>query len=363
MSRRPIDQEPDRSLPAKGEPHSDGRPAPSSEATLEEIVQLLHGRASGWRRLLPWTFGLLALPVLILVVLHFSSIERFIQLVQAARPEWLFLACIAQVGTYVCAAVVWRQVLQHAGHPLPLRALVPLGVAKLYMDQAVPSAGVSGTLLVVRGLTRRRVPPKVAMAALLVGLVSFYTAYLTVVVISVGIFWRYHRANLAFSAVAAILVATTVAIPAAVLWLRWWGDRSPPTWLRGFPRTAILLRALAEAPTGLLRNPRLLAEAVAFQLGIFFLDALTLWLALHALGETSEFSVVFASFVTASMAATIGPIPLGLGTFEAGSVGTLSLFGVPIEAALAGTLLLRGLTFWLPMLPGLWLTRREIGQL
>jgi uncharacterized protein (TIRG00374 family) len=124
-----------------------------------------------------------------------------------------------------------------------------------------------------------------------------------------------------------------------------------------------LLRALAEAPTGLLRNPRLLAEAVAFQLGIFFLDALTLWLALHALGETSEFSVVFASFVTASMAATIGPIPLGLGTFEAGSVGTLSLFGVPIEAALAGTLLLRGLTFWLPMLPGLWLTRREIGQL
>ena len=62
----------------------------------------------------------------------------------------------------------------------------------------------------------------------------------------------------------------------------------------------------------------------------------------------------------ASMAATLGPIPLGLGTFEAACVGMLSLLGVAIEAALAATLLLRGLTFWLPMVPGLWLAKREI---
>jgi len=70
----------------------------------------------------------------------------------------------------------------------------------------------------------------------------------------------------------------------------------------------------------------------------------------------------FASFGIASMVATIGPIPVGLGTFEAGSVGMLSFLGVSIEAALAGTLLLRALTFWLPMLPGIWLARREIGR-
>jgi len=69
---------------------------------------------------------------------------------------------------------------------------------------------------------------------------------------------------------------------------------------------------------------------------------------------------VFVSFAIASMVTTIGPIPVGLGTFEAASVGMLSLLGVSVEAALAGTLLLRGLTFWLPMLPGIWLARREI---
>jgi uncharacterized membrane protein YbhN (UPF0104 family) len=56
-------------------------------------------------------------------------------------------------------------------------------------------------------------------------------------------------------------------------------------------------------------------------------------------------------------------MPIGLGTFEAGAVGTLHFLGVSIEAALAGTLLLRGLTFWVPMLPGVWLARREIGRL
>jgi glycosyltransferase 2 family protein len=56
------------------------------------------------------------------------------------------------------------------------------------------------------------------------------------------------------------------------------------------------------------------------------------------------------------------PIPLGLGTFETACVGMLALLGVAIESALTATLLLRGLTFWLPMVPGLWLARREIGQ-
>ena len=64
----------------------------------------------------------------------------------------------------------------------------------------------------------------------------------------------------------------------------------------------------------------------------------------------------------ASIAAILGPIPLGLGTFEAACVGMLSLLGIAIESALAATLLLRRLTFWLPMVPGLWLARREIAE-
>ncbi|MFC4702444.1 lysylphosphatidylglycerol synthase transmembrane domain-containing protein [Paraburkholderia caffeinitolerans] len=105
---------------------------------------------------------------------------------------------------------------------------------------------------------------------------------------------------------------------------------------------------------------RLLVRTVALQLTIFLLDASTLWLTLSAVGARAQFWVAFASFAVASMVATIGPVPVGLGTFEAASVGMLQMLGVPIEAALAGTLLLRGFTFWLPMLPGVWLARIEL---
>jgi uncharacterized membrane protein YbhN (UPF0104 family) len=80
----------------------------------------------------------------------------------------------------------------------------------------------------------------------------------------------------------------------------------------------------------------------------------------RALGNDPAIWIVFVSFIMASMAATLGPIPLGLGTFEAGCVGMLSFLGMAIETALAATILLRGLTFWLPMVPGLWLARLEL---
>jgi glycosyltransferase 2 family protein len=99
---------------------------------------------------------------------------------------------------------------------------------------------------------------------------------------------------------------------------------------------------------------------VPLELAVFVLDALTLWLVLGGLGERPPLWVAFVSFVAASMAATLGPIPLGLGTFEAAGIAMMHLLGVTLEVALAGTLILRGLTFWLPMLPGLWLARREI---
>ena len=140
-----------------------------------------------WWRLSSWAFGLLTLLALVLVVLHFGTIEQFTRLALAARPYWLFLACVSQAATYVCAALVWRQALRRAGHPRPLRTLVPLGVAKLFTDQVVPTSGVSGAILVARGLTRREVPTNVAMGALLVGLVSYFAAYLVSVLTSLGI--------------------------------------------------------------------------------------------------------------------------------------------------------------------------------
>ncbi|MCA9181711.1 MAG: flippase-like domain-containing protein, partial [Planctomycetales bacterium] len=92
----------------------------------------------------------------------------------------------------------------------------------------------------------------------------------------------------------------------------------------------------------------------------FLCDAATLCVLLFAMAADCHPLIVFASFVAASVVAMIGLVPGGLGTFEGTCVAMLHVHGVSLEAALACTLLSRGFTFWLPMLPGLWLTRREL---
>ena len=79
---------------------------------------------------------------------------------------------------------------------------------------------------------------------------------------------------------------------------------------------------------------------------------------LWALGISVLPAQVFASFMLSSRR-PLGPVPGGLGIFEAASVATLKLMGVPIDAGLAATLLFRGFSYWLPMVPGILFARRE----
>lgn len=317
---------------------------------------------SFWKTAGFWLFGLLGLGAVILVVLRIGELERFAQLARQAEPEWLLLAVALQVLTYVCAASVWYAGLARIGQHRPLLSLVPLGLAKLFTDQALPSGGISGTLLVIRGLARRGVPMHLAMGALLVGLVSYYSAYGLAALGALAILQFYHAVGPAVVAVAAVFALFVVGIPMIVLSLRRlkggaWLDR-----LRRIPGAASLLEAINAAPSSLLRDPVLMLEATGLQLAVFVLDAATLYVMLRALGQAVSPLSAFASFMVANVAATVGPIPLGLGAFEGVAVVVLNATGVSIEAALAATLLLRGFTFWLPMLPGLWLARRELGK-
>jgi uncharacterized membrane protein YbhN (UPF0104 family) len=98
----------------------------------------------------------------------------------------------------------------------------------------------------------------------------------------------------------------------------------------------------------------------ACQAAILLVDAGTLWVLIAALGATAAPAGVFASFMISTLFRIVGFVPGGLGVFEAASVLTLKVIGVGLPVALAGTLLFRGLSFWLPMLPGLWFARRAV---
>lgn len=311
-------------------------------------------------RLKAWLIGILLLSGLIGTVTHVREIEHFVQLMRQAEPLWLILAVLLQVTTYFSVAAVWYQAMRHIGIRYSLLKLIPLGIAKLFSDQAMPSGGMSGTAFFIAALNKRGISPENCLAILLLSLVAYYAAYLIAAVTSVLLLTIYHAMHPWIIAVAVLFCLLAVAIPVSALWLRRMGRKELPPKLLRTLGLSNMLHDFGNASDELLRNPVLVSTTILLHGSIFLLDSATLWVMLHAVGQHVSFLVAFPSFVLASIVATLGPIPLGLGTFEVTSVTMLGVLGVPLEAALTSTLLLRGFTLWLPMLPGLWLAKREL---
>lgn len=326
------------------------------------IARLLHReKKQAWRTAARWAAGILFFAAVIAVILGFGELERFIDVLQGIRPQWIMLAVLAQAGTYICAAEVWHAVMKQSGYPLPLKSLFSLTIAQLFARQTVPTGGISGALMVVKGFLNRGIPEPVGMGCMMVGMVSYYMAYLAGVVVSLALLGIHHDISAALFIAGAVFSLVAVGVPTGVFWLYYVGTHNNvPAFIMRFPLAHQILKILPDMPVNLLKNPVLLARATALQFCVFMIDSATLFILLKAIGYPLPFSMAFATHVMASVAATIGPIPLGLGTYEGAGVTMLHVAGLPVEAALAAILLLRGFTFWLPMIPGFWLARREL---
>jgi Mg2+-importing ATPase len=175
--------------------------------------------------------------------------------------------------------------------------------------------------------------------------------------IALGIVWAHGVLSVFIALPAAVFVPLAATIPTTVLLTS--RGRALPRWITRLPLIKGVLGALVEATPRIAHDVPLIARSAGLQLAIFVLDAGTFWVMLWALGLATHPAPAFATFMLSTLARTLGPIPGGLGVFEAASVATLKLMGVPVAAGLAATLLFRGFSFWLPMVPGLVVARRE----
>ncbi|UIJ46327.1 flippase-like domain-containing protein [Sphingomonas cannabina] len=304
-----------------------------------------------------WLIALLAIAGLVAAVLHFGELERFAAMLRRAQPLWLVAAAALQAGTYVAVALGWTTVLRRAGSPQPLGRLLPVALVKLFADQAIPGAGMGGNVVLVDRLIALGVPRGAAVAALLVSLIGYYAAYASFAMVMLAVLWLHGHATPLLVGLVTTFLLVALAIPALALWLRARGSAPLPPRLEHIGVVRKLLGIMGEAPKRLVTDRPLILKVAAFNGLVFLADAATLAFCLCALGEPLRAGSSFIALMTASIVATLGPIPMGLGSFEATSTAMLGALGVPVEAAIAGTLLLRGFTLWLPLVPGMVLMR------
>src|SRR4051812_36897572 len=115
------------------------------------------GGVSQWRL---WLLALLLVAGLVFAAFHWGDLKRFAELVGRAQPMWLGGALVLQLSTYVLLSIEWSLVLRAGESARPLRKLLPLTITKLFADQVVPTAGMSGNVLLIDRLTKIGVPRK-----------------------------------------------------------------------------------------------------------------------------------------------------------------------------------------------------------
>ena len=312
---------------------------------------------SSWRS---WFLAVLLIAGLVVAVLHWGDVQKFGKLLTTAKPLWLVAAALLQLGTYFGLAAQWWLVLRRGRTPEEPVDLFRLTLAKHFADQVVPTAGVSGNVLLVDRLVSLGVPRRNAVAALLLQIMAYYLSYALGALWVLVVLWWKSRMSLLLGGAVVVFLVVAAGIPALTLFLHRRGRERLPKALARWSKTSHFFKLLGEAPTKLVRDPGLIASLTALNLAVFIADAATMQACIHALGVPAPLSAGYVAFMMASIAVILGPIPMGLGSFEAVSIAMLRLSGVPFEAALSATLLFRGFTLWLPLIPGGLLLRRAL---
>jgi len=288
---------------------------------------------------------------------HLAEEREFTHLLEQAKPSWLAVAVALQAGTYLAQAEVFRAVPRPRGVFLSGGWLYQLSLTKLFLDQALPSAGMSSTLLIVNALELRGVSREAAAACAMINIASYHAAYVVVLIAALVISSTLRDASLVAVSASFLFIVFATAMTFGIVTLA--GRRAAPSSrVTRIPAIRSVMGFLEHADGGLVRNPVVFAKATAWQIAIFLLDAATVWVCIRSLGAAAPLDAVFASFMISSLVRTMSIVPGGLGTYEAASVLTLRLAGVSFSVALSATLIFRGLSFWIPMLPGLWASRR-----
>jgi uncharacterized membrane protein YbhN (UPF0104 family) len=298
--------------------------------------------------------GVVLLAGLLAVAGHLADGKELLAIARRASPIWLLLALALQLLTYLTEAVVWSRALRKGDANRPLFELYELSIVALFTNQVFPTAGLAGQVLVVRAFEARQVPRPAAVGAVLVDIVGYYAAYGMAVAVAVGLLGAHDRLSWPIIGSSAALVLLGFGLAGGALWIATPGRQLPGVLARIKPLRKAA-ETLSAADPAVVRDAPLLFQAFALRFGNFALDALTLWACLEAVGQTGHPGPAISAFMLGSLARTLGIVPGGLGTFEAATVGGLALFGVHLEPALTATLLFRGFSFWLPMIPGLWL--------
>lgn len=312
-------------------------------------------------RRIPWVPLLLLGIAAVLLARNPAHVSRVAELLPGLEPAWLVAALVLQAATYLCVGAAYRILAGALRAPLTLGLGTRMAVVNLFVNSALPSAGLSGNLFLVHMLDRRGIPAGSGAVIVLCERAVYFVALVSFVLVVAGREIARFSGGTAIPFFLAAGVALVIALrgflrrPVAVAERAARAVERMPLVLRNrLPSRERLLEdahRIEEAGGASAITPARLAGVFLAEWGLLAFDALTIWALLRALGvEASPLEPAIAYGVSTVVALSV-VIP---GALEVSLGAALLAYRIPAAAALGVTALFHVLSLWAVMPLGGW---------
>lgn len=299
-----------------------------------------------------------------LLIISIGRLAGFAELtdtLDAARWPWLVACAFGQVLVFAGYAGAFRHAVAFDDGPaVPTRASIRVVTASFAMTQLIAAGGAAGLAFTYWALRSIGFATRTALVRLIALNTSVYMVFAMISWLAAGLALLDPDVPLGAS------VPWLVAVPLIFLAARWFtADVRVGRWtdpdggrIRDALAVGVGAAAWVRRAIGSDEGRPLFGWALVYWLG----DLISLGAALLAFRENPGPIALTVAYTTGYLAQSV-PIPLiATGGVDAATTFTLTMVGVPLEAALLGVVTHRIFAFWLPIGPGLWsavsLTRR-----
>ena len=275
-----------------------------------------------------------------------GEVHRTLEAARGASWGWLVAALFGSAGTYLAAGIAQ---IGAVSQPLALGRSVAVQVASSFTNRLTPGSlgglGVNLRYLERSGLARSEAAAAVGLDSAAGLVVHLFGLALTLPVVGRAGIGDVRRPD-GWEVLVALVAISAVA--GVALW-------SP----LGRRRLVTPARAAGRSLAATLRMPNKALQVFGGSAAVTVCYLLAFVASLRAFGADVSVLKMAAVFLGGSAVGAVAPTPGGLGAVEAALVAGLTAVGTAPGTAVTGVLAYRGLTYWLPIIPG-WLTFRAL---
>ncbi|WP_202925385.1 lysylphosphatidylglycerol synthase transmembrane domain-containing protein [Mucilaginibacter sp. 14171R-50] len=312
-------------------------------------------------------FYILSLLVFYLAIRYIGTLKDIRLLLAQMSAAWLILAVTAQVTTYLLNVMIFRTLLNGQTGTAGFITLFKLSIVILFVNQALPSGGISGNGYLFRQLVKRKVPVAKAYQALVLESITYYLAFIFLLT---GLYaWVWHQPGHQPVMSYTVLIGCVFFCCLGALMLGISNRRTISYLLPKLNRIRWLKRYIANSGLltlsksgnadwkDLFKDKKALICAVFYHMSILVCDAVTVFAIIHGFHVTLHPALIMYGLL---LSLVIGSLPISPGAliaYESAMTYFYTVLGLPVHAALIVTLLFRFFSFWLPIPIGLALYR------